>query len=164
MPKNIYGVTKVAAEDLCELFHRQVRPAVRDPANVAVLSRSRTIGRRRGEAYEDLNVKANEFLYRRADIEDIVDAHLLALEQGGRRSGFGRYIISATTPFTREDLAELRTNAPAVVARRVPRYQEVYAVARLVDVPGHRSRLRQRARQARARLAAADTTSPRFWS
>ena len=22
VPKNIYGVTKVAAEDLCELFHR----------------------------------------------------------------------------------------------------------------------------------------------
>jgi nucleoside-diphosphate-sugar epimerase len=27
IPRNIYGVTKVAAEDLCELFHRNERLA-----------------------------------------------------------------------------------------------------------------------------------------
>jgi len=68
----------------------------------------------------------NEFLYRRVDIEDVVGAHLLALEKATAQ-GFGRYIISATTPFLREDLAELRTNAPEVLAKRVPEYEPEYA-------------------------------------
>ena len=33
------------------------------------------------ETYSDANVKANEFLYRRVDIEDVVSAHLLAAER-----------------------------------------------------------------------------------
>jgi hypothetical protein len=37
------------------------------------------------------------------------------------RIGFGRYIISATTPFTQDDLAELRTAAPDVVRRHFAR-------------------------------------------
>jgi UDP-glucose 4-epimerase len=41
--------------------------------------------------------------------------------------GFGRYIISASTPFTSGDLAELHVNAPGVVARYLPQYAEVYA-------------------------------------
>ena len=124
VPKNIYGITKVAAEGLCELFHHRFGlPGV-------ILRTSRFFPeeddrKETREAYADLNVKANEFLYRRADIQDIVDAHLLAIGRAGAL-GFGRYIISATTPFTREDLAELRAAAPAVVARLVPRYREVY--------------------------------------
>jgi UDP-glucose 4-epimerase len=77
-------------------------------------------------SYDDGNAKVNEFLHRRADIEDVVGAHLLALDRA-RNLGFGRYIVSATTPFMREDLPELRSNAAAVVKRRVPRYEEVYA-------------------------------------
>ena len=125
VPKNIYGVTKVAAEDLCELFHRRFGlPCV-------ILRTSRFFPepddhRETREAYADLNIKANEFLYRRADVEDIVDAHSLALEHAGD-IGFGRYIISATTPFTRDDLEPLRGNAPDVVGRCAPRYREVYA-------------------------------------
>jgi UDP-glucose 4-epimerase len=67
----------------------------------------------------------NEFLFRRVDLEDAVSAHLLA---GQRASavGFRRYIISATTPFSPEDLPELRSDAPAVVRRRVPGYQAEY--------------------------------------
>ena len=78
------------------------------------------------DAYEDANNKANEFLYRRVDIEDVVDAHLLAIESAPA-IGFARYIISATTPFTRDDLPALRRDAPAVVARRVPGYEAEYA-------------------------------------
>ena len=77
-------------------------------------------------AYEDLNVKANEFLHRRIDIADIVSAHLLALEKAPT-IGFARYIISATTPFTQDDLVDLRTNAPAVLKRRIPQYEAEYA-------------------------------------
>jgi UDP-glucose 4-epimerase len=124
IPKNIYGVTKTAAEDLCELFqHRGGLP-------VAVLRISRFFPEvdddpeLRG-AWDDANLKANEFLFRRLDVEDAVGAHLAALT-AAPRIGFGRYVVSATTPFTREDAAGLGADAPAVLARRVPAYAEVY--------------------------------------
>ena len=125
VPKNIYGVTKVAAENLCELAHRDTgMPCL-------VLRTSRFFPEEDDQAHvrearEDANNKANEFLYRRVDIEDVVDAHLLALAKA-REIGFARYIVSATTPFTRDDLAALRTDAPAVVRRHVPEYAAVYA-------------------------------------
>ena len=125
VPKNIYGVTKVAAESLCELFHRNVGlPCL-------ILRTSRFFPepddrKETRQAYDNDNVKVNEFLYRRADIEDVVDAHALALQKAPT-IGFGRYILSATTPFTRDDLPELRTNAPAVVRRCLPGYDEAYA-------------------------------------
>ncbi|WP_422087598.1 hypothetical protein [Variovorax sp.] len=53
--------------------------------------------------YSPHNAQANELLHRRVDIEDVVDAHLLAARQAPA-IGFGRYIVSATTPFTQEDL------------------------------------------------------------
>src|SRR5207249_10573458 len=71
IPKNIYGVTKTAAEDLCELFNRNHHlPCL-------VLRTSRFFPEEGDNeevrrAYEDSNVKANEFLYRRVDIEDVV--------------------------------------------------------------------------------------------
>jgi nucleoside-diphosphate-sugar epimerase len=125
IPKNIYGVTKTAAEDLCELFHRNQR------LPLLILRTSRFFpeeddDRETRQAYEDGNVKANEFLYRRVDIEDAVSAHLLALEKAPAIL-FGRYIISATTPFTRDDLFDLRANAPLVVKRSFPDYEEEYA-------------------------------------
>ena len=132
--KNIYGVTKVAAEDLCELFHYRFSL----PSLVLRTSRFFPEADDRKEtrdAYHDLNAKANEFLYRRVDVEDIVSAHLLALERAPA-IGFGRYIISATTPFTQDDLLELRTNAPSVVARRVPQYRDVYAARGWTMFPG----------------------------
>jgi UDP-glucose 4-epimerase len=67
----------------------------------------------------------SEFLYRRVDIEDVVDAHLLALQRAPE-IGFARYIVSATTPFSRDDLAELRRDMPAVVRRHIPAYEAVY--------------------------------------
>ncbi len=60
------------------------------------------------------------------DVQDVVDAHLLAIEKAPA-IGFGKYIISATTPLQPEDLAELRVSAPAVVTRRVPGYEQEYA-------------------------------------
>lgn len=123
--KNIYGATKLAAEDLCRLFHRNQRlPCL-------VLRTSRFFPEpddspAKRNAFVDANLKANEFLYRRADVQDIVDAHLLAIERAAQ-IGFGRYILSATTPFTRDDLVELRARAPAVVSRRVPGYEAEYA-------------------------------------
>jgi nucleoside-diphosphate-sugar epimerase len=77
------------------------------------------------EAYSDENVKANEYLYRRVEIEDVVSAHVLAAKRAAE-IGFRRYIISATTPLLPEDLAELRVDAPEVVRRRVPEYEAEY--------------------------------------
>ena len=134
VPRNIYGVTKAAAENLCELFN-----GVRGlPCLVLRTSRFFPEADDRKEtrqSYQDANVKINEFLFRRADIEDIVSAHLLALKRVGA-VGFGRYIVSATTPFTPGDLPELRTSAAAVLRRRVPRYEEVYACRGWSMFPG----------------------------
>ena len=125
VPRNIYGVTKAAAEDLCQLFHRNQNLAC------IVLRTSRFFPEEddnRGvrEAYSDANVKANEYLYRRVDVEDVVSAHLLAAEHAPS-IGFRKYIISATTPFQPNDLAELRLDAPQVVRKHVPDYEAEYA-------------------------------------
>jgi UDP-glucose 4-epimerase len=124
-PKNIYGVTKVAAEDLCALFYRNHRL----PCLVLRTSRFFPEEDDRKEvrqSFEDGNAKVNEFLYRRVELEDVVSAHLLAMEKASV-IGWGKYIISATTPFTRDDLPELRTQAPAVLRRKLPGYEEEYA-------------------------------------
>ena len=124
VPKNIYGVTKAAAEDLCELFHRN------QGLGCIVLRTSRFFPEEDDNpqvrnSYCDANAKANEFLYRRVDIEDVVSAHLLAAKHAAE-IGFRKYIISATTPFCASDLAQLRTDAPGVVRRRVPEYEAEY--------------------------------------
>jgi UDP-glucose 4-epimerase len=124
VPRNIYGVTKAAAEDLCQLFHRNHGLAciVRRTSRFFPEEDDDKLTR---DTYADDNAKANEFLFRRVDLEDAVSAHVLA----GKRApavGFRRYIISATTPFRLEDLAQLRANAPSVVRRRVPNYQAEY--------------------------------------
>ncbi len=124
VPKNIYGVTKTAAEDLCELFHR------RHGVAVIVLRTSRFFPEPDDDPavrdrYPDANVKANEFLCRRVDLEDAVTAHVAALARAAE-IGFGRYVISATAPFGRDDLAVLRTDPESVVAARFPEYREIY--------------------------------------
>ena len=123
--KNIYGASKTAAEDLCRLFHRnQGLPCL-------VLRTSRFFlepdddPSRRCE-HDDSALKVAELLYRLVDIEDVVSAHLLAVERAAT-IGYDKFIISATTPFTPSDLPELRGKAAAVVARHVPEYQDLFA-------------------------------------
>lgn len=124
LPKNIYGVTKAAAEDLCMLFHKQ------HGLSCIILRACRFFmeeddDRSVRDRHSDDNVKANEFLYRRADIDDVVCAHLLAMERAPAL-GFDRFIISATTPFQQEDLADLRDDVESVMRRRCPRYESEY--------------------------------------
>src|SRR5215469_7393249 len=97
IPKNIYGVTKAAAEDLCQLFHRNQGLACIVLRTSRFFPEADDDGAQRA-AYADDNMKANEFLFRRVDIEDVVSAHLLAAERAPAL-GLRRYIISATTPF-----------------------------------------------------------------
>ena len=124
IPRNIYGVTKVAAVGFCQLFFREHR------LPVIVLRTSRFFPEADDDdaisaSYEIANVQANELLYRRVDIEDVVGAHLLAVEKA-RNIGFARFIISAATPFGRDDLAGLNRNAPEVVHRLFPECAELY--------------------------------------
>jgi UDP-glucose 4-epimerase len=122
--KNIYGVTKTAAEGLCELFARKSGLPVivlrtsrffpEDDDDPAVRSR-----------YSLRNAQANEMLYRRVDLADAVEAHLLAIDKAPDIR-FGRYIISASTPFTKADLATLRSDAAAVVHRLFPESPELF--------------------------------------
>jgi nucleoside-diphosphate-sugar epimerase len=124
IPKNIYGVTKRAAEELCELFSRSKGlPCV-------ILRTSRFFpeaddNRELRRQYDDLNLKANEYLYRRLDLADAVEAHILAAEHAPAIR-FARYIVSATTPFEPTHLSELRTDAPGVVRRLFPDFEETY--------------------------------------
>lgn len=134
VPKNIYGVTKAAAEDLCQLFARN------HSLRTIVLRTSRFFpeeddNRAIREVYADANIKTNEFLYRRVDIEDVVSAHLLAA-QCAPSTGFAKYIISATTPFARQDAADLRNDAPQVVRRYVPEYEAEFARRGWKMMPG----------------------------
>lgn len=127
VPKNIYGATKTAAEDLCRLAHhlhglpcvvlRTSRFFPEDDDDPATRAR-----------YPRDNTQANELLYRRLDLEDAVSAHLCALDRAPA-IGFGLYIASATTPFTRADLAALRRDPAAVVARTHPDFAAIYAAA-----------------------------------
>jgi UDP-glucose 4-epimerase len=125
IPRNIYGVTKAAAEDVCELVHRDTGL----PVLVLRTSRFFPESDDRDEvraAFDDGNVKANEYLYRRVDIEDVVAAHLRALARAPA-IGFRKYIVSATTPFSGEDAAALAEDAPSLVRRLYPDLDAEYA-------------------------------------
>jgi len=126
LPRNIYGVTKLAAEHLCRLFHelnglaviilRTARffPEADDMAHLIVQS--------------EPNTKANEFLFRRLTVEDAAESHVVALRQAPEL-GFDTFIISARTPFAPDDCEELMVDAPAVVTRYFPEFPELYARA-----------------------------------
>jgi nucleoside-diphosphate-sugar epimerase len=123
--RNIYGVTKIAAEDLCELMHKLTK------LPVVVLRTSRFFPEEDDDPSARAlrspeNIQANEFLYRRVDIDDVVDAHRVALREAGR-IGFGRFIVCATTPFRREDCRALGCDAAAVLRHRVRGWEDVFA-------------------------------------
>jgi UDP-glucose 4-epimerase len=121
-PRNIYGVTKLAAEGLCRVQHLE------QGLNCIILRTSRFFPED-DDTHRDLsgqNMKANEFLNRRATVEDMVEAHIAALEKAPAL-GFGTFVISAPTPFTRDDAQALKQDASAVIARYFPQAAELYA-------------------------------------
>lgn len=123
MPRNIYGVTKLAAEHLCRLAHelhglpvvvlRTARffPEIDDMAHAI--------------AQSGPNTKANELLFRRLTVADAAAAHVAALA-AAPALGFDTFIVCAATPFGRADCAALMRDAPSVVARYFPDYPAVY--------------------------------------
>ncbi|MCY4357189.1 MAG: NAD(P)-dependent oxidoreductase [Gammaproteobacteria bacterium] len=122
--KNIYGASKLAAENLCRLAHKE------SGLNCLILRTSRFFPEEDDSAivrsgFSADNSKANEFLNRRAELSDIVESHLCAARRA-EDIGFGLYIISATSPFNRYDLNELNQDAMKVVKRYFPYYEEIY--------------------------------------
>ena len=124
-PRNIYGVTKLAAENLCQMFSRnRGLPCI-------VLRTSRFFpedddNRHKREVFNDDNLKVNELLFRRADLYDMVTAHVAALEKAPELH-FGQFIISATSPFRRDDAAALASDMHSVLHRYLPGYEQLYA-------------------------------------
>jgi nucleoside-diphosphate-sugar epimerase len=123
-PRNIYGATKLAAENLCRLIHKE------HGLPVVVLRTGRFFPEEDDRAHRIAtsgpNTKANELLHRRLTVEDAAEAHCVALARAPE-VGFGTFIVSAPTPFAPEDAAELKHDAAAVVARYFPDAAELYA-------------------------------------
>jgi nucleoside-diphosphate-sugar epimerase len=123
-PRNIYGVTKRAAEQICGLVHREQGLAI------AILRTSRFFPEE-DDTHRELggpNIKANEFLNRRLTVEDCSEAHVAALAKAPD-IGFGTFIVSAPPPFAREESEELIRDPPTVIARHFPEAAELYARA-----------------------------------
>lgn len=134
VPRNIYGVTKRAAEELCRLTHA-------DHALPVVILRTARFfpGKDMHEQLSGDNLKANEFLHRRLTVEDCARAHIVALEKAPQ-IGFGLYIVSAPPPFTRETVAALKADAQSVIAELFPEAASLYA-ARGWSLPPHIGRV-----------------------
>ena len=121
-PRNIYGITKLAAEQLCRLYHS--RHALR-----SIVLRTGRFFPEEDDSDRSLsgeNIKANEFLNRRLTLEDAVSAHIAALERAPQL-GHECFLIAAPTPFAPADVLPLKINAAAVVARYFPDAPALYA-------------------------------------
>lgn len=131
--KNIYGATKTAAEDLCRLFHRN------EQLPCLVLRTSRFFPERdddpaRMSAFRQDNLQVCELLYRRVDLQDVVSAHLLAIDRAPA-IGFEKFIISATTPFVPADLPQLRDDPGSALDAHLPHWREVFAARQWQMLP-----------------------------
>lgn len=121
-PRNVYGITKRSAEEMCRLVHAETGMPV-------VVLRTARFFPEDDDTDRDLsgeNMKANEFLNRRLTVEDCAAAHIAALNKAPE-VGFGLYVVSAPTPFVREDVAALKVDAAAAIARRFPDAARIYA-------------------------------------
>lgn len=121
-PRNIYGVTKRAAEDLCRLHHAEHGLA-------CIVLRTARFFPEEDDTHRDLsgeNRKANEFLHRRLTVEDAARAHVVALDRAPAM-GCATFVIAAPTPFARREARALKQDAAGVVARLFPEAPALYA-------------------------------------
>lgn len=121
-PRNIYGITKLAAEQICRLYHQ--RHALR-----CIILRTGRFFPEEDDTDRSLsgeNNKANEFLNRRLTVEDAAAAHLAALDRAPTL-GYDLFLIAAPTPFALADVVPLKVNAATVVARYFPDAPALYA-------------------------------------
>ncbi len=120
-PRNIYGVTKLAAEGLCRQHY--LEHGLR-----TVVLRTARFFPEEDDTLRGLtgpNLKANELLNRRATVRDMARSHISAVEHA-HDVGFGLYIVSAPTPFSRSDTRRLKTDAVSVVGAIFPGAHALY--------------------------------------
>jgi UDP-glucose 4-epimerase len=122
-PQDMYAATKIAAEDLCRAWHATTE------MRMIILRPSRFFHRdllEHSTEFTQANHRANEFLYRRAAVDDVAMAHALAVEAADRLVS-DLFIVSAPTAFAEDDCRDLLHDAPTVVARHFPDFRPVYA-------------------------------------
>lgn len=139
-PRDIYDITKLAAEALCKHFAETQR------LPVICLRTSRFFP-------EPPELLALYRVYRGADVRDIAAAHALAVTNTSIH--FDLFNISARSPLQQDDTSELWGNAPAVLRRRAPgivtffarrrcrlpeRIDRVYVIARAEERLGYQPR------------------------
>lgn len=122
-PRNIYGVTKLAAEGLCRQHHLEHGLPV-------IVLRTARFFPEEDDTLKDVsgpNLKANELLYRRATVMDMARAHVAAIE--AEAPGFGLYLVSAPNRFQRDQVRDLKQDAATVISDLYPDAGAAFASA-----------------------------------
>ena len=111
-PRDIYDVTKIAAERLCEMYAN----------NYDLPSISLRVSRYFPESDY---LTAIYRLYRGVDVRDAATAHILAMT--AVKKGYEVFNISALSPFSRDETYDLFHNAPGVLLRHFPKIDKLFA-------------------------------------
>lgn len=111
-PRDIYDVTKIAAEGLCEIFaHNYDLPCI-----------SLRVSRYFPESDYLIAVYR---LYRGVDVRDAAMAHILAMTS--ELEGYEVFNISALSPFSKDEIDDLLYDAPNVVLPHFPSADKLFA-------------------------------------
>jgi nucleoside-diphosphate-sugar epimerase len=108
-PRDIYDITKLAAENLVQ--------------RASVTRRSTTVLRISRCFSEQEKLMAMYRFHRGVDLRDVVQAHCLALD---RLTEHGLYIISGPMLFQRSDLMELGRDAARLIERLCPSLSDYF--------------------------------------
>lgn len=111
-PRDIYDVTKIAAEGLCEIYAN----------NYDLACISLRVSRYFPES--DYFVAIYR-LYRGVDVRDAATAHILAMTAESK--GYEVMNISALPPFSRNETYDLLHDAPSVLLRHFPDIDKLFA-------------------------------------
>jgi len=109
-PRDIYDVTKIAAENMCRLMS--------ETHGLPCLSLRVS---RFFPEQEDLMFIYR--LYRGVDVRDAAAAHILSLEVDIR--GYDVFNVSARSPFSEDETPQLLHDAPSIIRRHFPSVDEV---------------------------------------
>ena len=111
-PRDIYDVTKIAAEGLCEIYAN----------NYDLTCISLRVSRYFPESDYLMTVYR---LYRGVDVRDAATAHILAMT--AENKGYEVLNISALPPFSRNETYDLLHDAPSVLLRHFPNIDKLFA-------------------------------------
>lgn len=111
-PRDIYDITKQAAEQLCKDFF------YKEGLQASVYRVGRFLP-------EKANLEANHRLYRGLDERDGAEALYLAL--GHHFEHFEIFNIASTSPFSKDDLKTLKDNPKEAILKLYPEAEALYA-------------------------------------